>query len=284
MKANEFDKKIKAQAKKVEHTLPTGIVWDINKSWNQIAQMLKHANPKSFVWYFSLAASISMVMANTGLITSTWKRPEAETITSLEDSPLSTIKINPSPSAIQPSIHDSIQIKLVNSKDVVALPSISSKLVYADINPPSASNGQRDSQYTIGRFKPILNAGMNRSGVRLSCELMFITNKTIKNASIGMSLEMNTQFFTNLPQEAALLNYSHHALYMNVVVLNESAKRPWSARIGTPLWQSNNRDDNAPALKMNYQTKIGKRVFIGPEIIFSKGFKQVYPGISLSFG
>lgn len=282
MKANEFDKKIKDQLRKVEQTRPSDVVWDINKSWDKLALLLKQASPKSIVWYFSLAASVSMVMANVSLFTYDWSRPEIQEQEKLAINTSFKPKAQYAESKqIDATTSSPHQLLSVNSKGADDIPAINHGNVPKFI--PQATvyrNGKMRNQ----SFAPRLNTGMGPSGVKLSGELIFISHKNIKNVNLGMSLEMNSHFFTSQNKETGISNRSQHAVYMNMVVINDNAKRPWSARIGTPIWQTNGADSSASMLKMNYQTKVGRKLHIGPELIFTKGFKQVYPGISLSFG
>ncbi|MEQ9301755.1 MAG: hypothetical protein RIF33_24455 [Cyclobacteriaceae bacterium] len=284
MKANEFDKKIKDQVKKVEHAVPTHVTWDINKSWDKLSQLLKQASPKSLVWYLSLAASVSMVMANVSLIDYEWSddMPEhsIQPKTSLLSNNISELELA---EELQPPTQ-SDPFMVVNPKTVTAIPTITLAQTQANFTPLIQHISEPRNAFQKSYFKPQLNASITTSGARFSGELILITNKRIKNASLGMSLEVSSQIFNTLRQEAALSNQSRQSIYMNMVVLNDQGKRPWSARIGTPLWQTNPSDSTAPMIKMNYQTKLGKRMYIGPEVIISKGFNHVYPGISLSFG
>lgn len=284
MKANEFDKKIKDQVKKVEHTAPTYVTWDINKSWDKVSELLKQASPKSLVWYLSLAASVSMVMANVSLIDHEWSEGKPQSSMQPE-----TTTLNDNISALEraeelPSPIQSAPFITVNPKMVTAIPTIKLAETQAIFVPLVEYTSEPQKAFQKAYFKPQLNAGITTSGARFSGELMLITNKKINNASLGMSLEMSSQVLNNLRQESALSHQSRQSLYVNMIVLNDKAKRPWSARIGTPLWQTNPSDSTAPMIKMNYQTKLGKRMYIGPEVIISKGFNHVYPGISLSFG
>jgi hypothetical protein len=284
MKANEFDNKIKDQVKKIEHTAPTNVTWDINKSWDKISQLLKQASPKSLVWYFCTAASVSMVMANVSLIDYEWEDQMPKSSRALESPILKSTTTVLYQLADEPTLPPSYQVILVNSKSVAPLRTHNPIDPHADLIPLVQPISISDTEVVKASFKPQLNTAFATSGFRLSGELMLITNKKINNALLGMSLEMTSQIFNSARQETALSSRTQQALYMNMVVLNDKAKRPWSARIGTPLWQTNPGDSTAPMIKMNYQTRIGKRVHIGPEVIFSKGFKQVCPGISLSFG
>lgn len=284
MKANEFDKKIKDQVKKVEHTSPTYVTWDINKSWDKVSELLKQASPKSLVWYLSLAASVSMVMANVSLIDDEWSEGKPQSsmqpeTTTLSDNIPKLERAEELPSPIQ-----SDPFMIVSPKMITAIPTIKLAKTQAIFVPLVEYTSEPQKAFQKAYFKPQLNAGITTSGARFSGELMLITNKKINNASLGMSLEMSSQVLNNLRQESALSHQSRQSLYVNMIVLNDKAKRPWSARIGTPLWQTNPSDSTAPMIKMNYQTKLGKRMYIGPEVIISKGFNHVYPGISLSFG
>ncbi len=284
MKANEFDKKIKGQVKKVEHIAPTHVTWDINKSWDKISQLLKQASPKSMVWYLSLAASVSMVMANVSLMDYRWEnqapKPSIQPkLTNLNTVVLPTVQqVEKQPSHAQSDLY-----MMVIPKKVSAIPTITLAQTQADVIPLAGySSALQDSPPRVS-FKPLLTTSIATSGARFSGELMVITSHRIKNASLGMSLEMSSQI-NGIGREAPASNQSRQTLYMNMVVLNDQARRPWTARIGTPLWQTNAGDSTVPMIKMNYQTKVGKRIYIGPEVIFTKAFKQVYPGISLSFG
>ncbi len=284
MKANEFDKKIKGQVKKVEHTAPSYVTWDINKSWDKISQLLKQASPKSMVWYLSLAASVSMVMANVSLVDYEWKSqaPKPRMQSKLANLNTETPIVNTTEN--QSGHAQSDLYMVVNPKKVSAIPTITLAQTQADFIPLARySSALQDASSRVS-FKPLLATGITTSGARFSGELMVITNHRIKNASLGMSLEMSSQIINGIDREASASNQSRQTLYMNMVVLNDQARRPWTARIGTPLWQTNSGDSTAPMIKMNYQTKVGRRIYIGPEIIFTKAFKQVYPGISLSFG
>lgn len=284
MKASEFDKAIKDQVKKVGHIAPANVTWDINKSWNKLSELLKQASPKTLVWYFSLAASVSMLMANATLINNEWEDilpASSMSLVSNASSPITSVPTQPTVelTTIRPSRFPFVDAKAV--KSLPTIKSIQNRAEFVKMEQPASELTSKNEKVAI---RPNFHTGISASGLRLSAELMVIANKKIHNSSLGMSLEMNSQHFNSLNQETIFSSRSQQALYINMVVLGGKAKRPWSARIGTPLWQTNPTDSTAPMIKMNYQTKVGQRVYIGPEVIVSKGFRQVYPGICISFG
>ncbi|MEM8893999.1 MAG: hypothetical protein AAGC88_05440 [Bacteroidota bacterium] len=285
MKANEFDKKIKEQVKQVENTKPKFTKWDIDRSWDKLSQMLKQASPKSLVWYFSLAASVSMVMANTQLMQDIWEPIEDELIA-------------------EPKYTD-ISSKLIEESDIKSTIRLSSNIVFVDniknrtltyntaipsstlaLNVPyqrtSVSEEKVQNQVNIS---PRISSSANQSGITLGTELRLLSNKTIGKARLGMSIEA----------VAGLNRYSRSAeqmvsqpvvgaVYANLVVVNDKSKRPWSASIGSPIIQTPIDNELRPMIKLNYQTRLAPKLYVGPEIIVTRQFSKVYPGITLSFG
>lgn len=284
MKAKTLDKQIKDQVKKVAHLPPVGVSWNIDQSWDKIARLLRQAHPKSILWYCSLAASISLVMANVSLLPDQW----SEEAHHVQESTFALMDLPQAPKSRAATTHlpeskDPV-FSAIHPKKIQSYGGITHIPSHGPVALPATSNVHHTKATGKVTLIPRLYTGINAAGVGLSGELIVSTNKKINTASLGMSVELNTHFLNHSGRENMATNLTRQSVYMNMVLINTQAKRPWSARIGTPLWQTEAHDSGAPVIKVNYQTTLGKKIQIGPELIFTKGFKKVYPGITLSFG
>ncbi|GEM_PF-4584365 len=285
MKANEFDKKVKNHVKQVEHATPKHVKWDIDRSWDKISQLLKQASPKSIIWYFSLAASVSMVMASTQLIKDIFEPVETDIEVGQDNTNTEVASYSDTPTSRPDPIKSLMYLEPVAARKIAYTLVEPSDLHKIDIKTVSLSSSTPTSHKQI-HVKPRFSTSASTRGFFAGAELRVLSNQSIRNTRLGFGLEAiaDLSSFANQEENNSKLPATN-ALYASLLLVNDKSKRSWNASIGTPVIQSVTDDNKLkPMLKLNYQTKLTPWLYIGPEVIITRQFKKIYPGITLSFG
>lgn len=286
MKARQFDKEIKTQVVKAEKKGTPTFAWDQDKTWEKIKSTISSSKGKAIMLYFSMAASVSILVGSNipwSDILPVLEQPKTLQIASKAKeveligpaiSPLGVPKIAiehvaaPNPTE---QIHEhEVMRSLANEQD---------QEISLDLQVTSypAYTKETIKIRPFGGFQGGIQ-GMNFSvGIAAWKSL---PNSTVGVDQIGVSLEFRHLLNHWQPAET-FKPAANQTLFLNAMVGKEEV---WTLGVGYNLLMQKNQPQDTQAVKIYYQRKINKVMQVGPEVIFSANFRQVYPGISFTFG
>jgi hypothetical protein len=280
IKGEKIDHIVKSKIEVLDLFPPLGSKWSKNASWRVIQNKLNSTNKTIIIWGFSVAASISMLVAaginlNTSFLLNSNSSAKKEIATLII--PEQKVPIEHSPTKKEIKIN---AIEKLNHKySVPTIKYINSQLALEYSLSPSTSRG-RETKKNKHEISPNFAVHSGSSGTYPSVGFDFkLYSKRKNNIKHLMKIGVSTNF-----QE---INYEASSkvlplTYINVRYsrLNELTNKGWNAQVGYMVNPDSNVYKNK-TVKFSLTKKISKHLRAGPEIIFTNNLRKVYPGISI---
>lgn len=279
-----IDKFVKQQINLLDYTPIPSKNWMKSRGWEIIKQNIKTSEQKVIVWGMALAATISLTLAagiQLNLIDPiNFSSPKE--ITQVENN-------------AQVDNKDAFLTQKRN-KQVVALNRIASK----DINSKSTTinfeglknNNTRNTRpynsinnsFNIPKIDPYFSFGFQQNTFKPEVGVDFlihsIQNKFKKqNVKLGLS----TEFIKTNQEVNSQLDVFYFA-NLSLEKINLRTNKGWVIKTGVLL---NNIDSNFYAgttMKIGVRRQFNKWLKVGPELILTNQWRNIYPSITISFG
>lgn len=280
IKEEKIDRIVKSKIEVLNLSPPLGSKWSKNGSWKVIQNKLSNTNKTVIIWGFSVAASISMLVAaginlDTSILLDSYSNEKKEIATLVmteQKTPrnhyLTKKKIN----------INSIE-KLNNKYTIAKVNSINSqpKLKYS--LQPSVSKA-RETQKNKHIISPYfaLHSGDSGTYPSIGFELE-LYSKRKNNITHLMKLGVSTNF-QQINYEATRKVFPFTYIHVGYTHINELKNKGWNAQLGYMVNPDSNVYKNN-TVKFTLTKKLSKHLRAGPEIIFTDNLRKVYPGISL---
>lgn len=292
--------------KKVDHVQKhngINVFWDKTGVWKKIQKALEDSTggPKMIAWYSVMAASVSLLVAsavsfaNYDLDFLNTTQPE---VAELVSEPLNLETPVVKAAVYYASLPADSMIIPVRSRQVLSFQEDATFTV-ADRLPEKTSKFKSFTRLTAddlakNKFVPALKFHFAGG---LSANSRFITPKVDLGVKINLSrmsdvkkslfVGSSIQILRNISPEQGLSKRLSKGYFIKTAYENErienGKRKSWSTGVEYLIHSD---DDSLPGntLKVFYNHSIHGRLKIGPEVMFTKDFKKVYPGITLALG
>ena len=291
--------------KKVEHVQKHNgihVFWNKEGVWKKIQKALEDSpnGPKMIAWYTVMAASVSLLVASTvNFVNYDYELFNAEDAKEIVKVESSDFKKSPTASTVYYSAlpADSMIIP-VRSRQVQSLATAYvehtiDRLPVADeklrsVTRMSTESLQQSKFNQNVKFHISGGIGANTRFIAPKIDLGLKINLTrSSNVRKSLFLGSSIQLMRSINSEQGSNSRFSKGYFLKSAYENERYEngklKSWST--GAELLIHSN-DDSLPgnSLRVFYNRSIYGRLRIGPEVLFTKDFKRVYPGITLALG
>lgn len=277
-KVDKIDRIVKSKLEVLNFSPPPESNWDKNVSWKIIKNKLASSNKTLVVWGFSVAASISMLIA----ANITWEMglvvDPSETIQEQ-----SVILIAPEQKVIkpQPSAKEIIEMKKIKS-------------VYSD-NVISSTNSVNENSVIEPAFQPVTPLGQLKYVQLISPYFSIHTGTSGTYPNVGFDFKMYSKRknkinhlmklgvstdFQRITNETSTKVFPLTFINVGYSRVNEFTEKGWSTQVGYMINPDSYVYKNK-TVKFSLTKRFSRHLKAGPEIIFTNNFRKVYPGITI---
>lgn len=280
IKDKKIDRIVKSKIEVLNLFAPSGSKWSKNASWKVIQNKLSSSNKTVIIWGFSVAASISMLVAASINLNS----PLQLDPNSIEKKEISTLvfpeqKLSEKHYSPKKEIKISNIEKLNNKYTIPTINSTSSQSVLNYVSQPSDSK-RRESLKNNSIISPYFALHYGSSGTYPSVGLDFKLYSKRKNSIKSLMILGVSTNFQQINSEGSSKMSTFTYINLGYVHLNELKNKEWNAQVGYMVNPDSNVYKNK-TVKFTLSKKFSKHLRAGPEIIFTDNFRKVYPGISI---
>lgn len=291
--------------KKVDHVQKhngINVFWDKEGVWKKIQKALEDSTkgPKMIAWYTVMAASVSLLVASTAnLVNYDFNFLNREKAIVAEIGEPLNMDAQPSKAVVYyASLPPDSMVIPVRSRQVLSLKEEATFTV-ANKLPKKTNKFTSFKRLTAEdiakkKFTPALKFHLAGG---LSANSRFITPKIDLGVKINLSrmpdvkkslfVGSSIQLLQNINPEQGSVKQLSRGYFIKTAYENErienGKRKSWSTGVEYLIHTD---DDSLPGntLKVFYNHSILGRLKIGPEVMFTKDFKKVYPGITLALG
>ncbi len=291
--------------KKVDHVQKHNgihVFWDKEGIWKRIQKALEDSarGSKMIAWYTVMAASVSLLVASSVNFVNynfDFLNQEQE-ITEVISEPLNMEKSESRAEVYYASLPADSMIIPVRSRQVFTLLE-DTNFTVVDKLPEKTNRVKSFTRLTAediakSKFNPALKFSLTGG---LSANSRFISPKIDLGVKINLSkmphvqknlfVGSSIQILQNINPEQGTTKRLSKGYFIKTAYENErienGKRKSWSTGVEYLIHSD---DDSLPGntLKVFYNHSIHGRLKIGPEVMFTKDFKKVYPGITLALG
>ena len=301
MNNKKLDQTLKAKVDHVQKHNGIHVFWDKEGVWKKIRKALEDSTqgPKMIAWYTAMAASVSLLVASTvNVLTTTLEVPSVAPEVSIGDNN------EPLDLKIQAPVHtyfaalpaDSMVIPM-KSRQLESVASNSSLTVMEKIPQQTQLIVPQNNEVKLR------NKLSDRSGVKFHLAPGISANQrfVVPKLDIGVTWELSStrdirkklfmggsvQFVQGVNREQNFVKSISRSYFVKSSFTKESVRngksRSWSTGAEYLI---HSEDDSLPGsmFRLFYNRSVIGKLKVGPEIMFTRGLKKVYPGITLAVG
>ncbi|MFT7037236.1 MAG: hypothetical protein ACJA2S_005780 [Cyclobacteriaceae bacterium] len=280
VKEEKIDRIVKIKIEVLNLFPPLGSKWSKNGSWKVIQNKLSNTNKTVIIWGFSVAASISILVAasinlNTSILldSNSNEKKEISTLVITEQ------KIHRKHYLTKKEININAIEKLNNKYTIPTINSINSQPTFKYSLQPFVSK-VRETQQNKNIISPYFALHSGSSGTYPSIGFDFkLYSKNKNNMTHLMKLGISTNF-QQINYEASSKVFPLTYIHVGYTHINELTNKGWNAQLGYMVNPDSNVYKNN-TVKFTLTKKLSKHLRAGPEIIFTDNLRKVYPGISI---
>ncbi len=281
---NKIDKKVKNYLDRIINIKPSNIKWNPNESWKKIKEQIDIKNKSVILWYFATAASFSILVASNislnpeFILDKQKKKPKA-----LDTENIKPLSENPEMESNGLIIKENILYN-IRSKPLKLISTIKPNKVKELHKIPYTANAYKTScdRKTDFEFSVSGNTTI-RTGARIGFRVV----KSNDRRTSGFGINIDNQIFnpSNSINDYPLTILQH----ISYIQASFSTQKSNSKNGFNELNVGYLLNTNMPAYqqriyRIQYLQAINKHIKVGPEIIFSKNLKAVFPGFSFTIG
>lgn len=279
IKAEKIDRIVKSKIEVLDLFPILGSKWNKSESWKVIQSKLNSTNKNIIIWGFSIAASISMLVAASINLST----PILDSDNSIKEE-ISTLAI---PEQIVLEKHYPIKKKikintiekLYNKYTITSINSINSQPVLKYSLQPSISEG-KETQKNTRILSPYfaLHSGGSGTYPSLGFNLnLYSHRKNNINHLVKLGISTSVQ---RIDHEGSNKVQPFHYINLGYSNINELTDKGWNVQVGYMMNPDSNVYKNK-TVRFTAAKKFSKHLRVGPEIIFTDNLRKVYPGISI---
>ncbi|MFY0654776.1 MAG: hypothetical protein JXQ96_22280 [Cyclobacteriaceae bacterium] len=277
LRGEKLDQHVNKSINILNLSTPPMSSWNKAGTWEIIKNKIHSSNKTMIVWGFSMAASISLLIASVASID-----PQFFEDTVLDEKSVVEIKANRTSKEVQ-----SINIPKKPGKLVKLSAKTSMNVIEAPEFRPYVQNIILDNKSTqtfenkislVNPYFAIQHSAYNGTNASIGLDINLYTKVKkfqTHQVTLGTSLDFRQ---TNTESGSSIHPFS----YINVgySISNNNNHKGWNAMAGYMINPDSNTYKNT-TVKLSIGRKLSKHLRVGPEFIFTNNFKKVYPGVSI---
>ena len=280
IKGEKIDRIVRSKIEVLDLSPPLGSTWSKKASWKVIQNKLGSANKTVIIWGFSIAASVSMLLAasinlNTSIFIDSNHKEKKEVSTFM----IKEQKVSEKHHSVKQRIGFNTIKKLDNERRIPSITRITSLPNLESYLQPVISK-KSEAKKNVGIISPNISI---HSGIRgiypsLGFDLkLYSKRKNFINHSINLGTSTG---FQRINYEGSSNVFPITYIQVGYTRLNELTNKGWNMQIGYMTNPDSNVYKNK-TMKFTLTKKFSRHIKAGPELIFTNNLSKVYPGISI---